>query len=369
MSGRHAKTISGGAKRQVSTFLIGAIVSLLALSTAACSTASKTVVAPVQADSAAAPTPNPTTNTPAKSVQAVSHVHSADSSDTPSDAAAIAVLREHLTRTISIPDGNGGVVELEAVWATASFVRASMPADAYNNWQPDRGNVFILAESVHEGALPDEPVSAELETLDGPLAPSRVEVHPTQLHHRTSVIQFSSQPTPGKDVTLVLNGHQRVRWPAKDAHLTIGMAAAESSMVSLDLTNARVLRIAMTRDGYSVNNLQLQQGEPVIIVFDNQTDEEHHFHIEDLQPDRLRWLQVSDAKSAPDEQLRQAKALPYHICDSLSGICPTGKWVHLHANPGESDAIAFIPKQAGTFHADCPLHAQEVVPVVVQDRN
>ena len=74
----------------------------------------------------------------------------------------------------------------------------------------------------------------------------------------------------------------------------------------------------------------------------------------------LRYAHIADFV------LQAGRALvPYHICTSRTGLCPTGRAVHAHAGPGDVDVVVFTVTSPGTYQVVCPLHPDIKGTVVV----
>lgn len=109
--------------------------------------------------------------------------------------------------------------------------------------------------------------------------------------------------------------------------------------------------------------LNVPAGTPVRLVLRNHGTREHHFHVQRVHPSEMLWL-AKDLE--PGTALEMAgsehgahhsgQMLPYHICTSRTGLCPTGLDLHAHAGPGEIDVIQFTAPQPGSYQAICPLH-------------
>jgi hypothetical protein len=227
--------------------------------------------------------------------------------------------------------------------------------------------VFFLTESIHYGDLPVDPPRFQLYVDElGPFdAVEALLINPDP-HHRTHRLAFRA-PAGGlidpDTVQVVLSavGGTRPLVLAWDLH------AGYDGPTPLNLASAEVVRVSVTPYGFVPGVLEFAVGRPVIVVFDNPTDHEHHFHAEYLPiGDSLRWLVVPDGRELTDDALRGAAQFTTHICESEFGYCPTGAWVHLHANPGGQDAIAFIPRTPGIFGVSCPIHPDVAGNIVVR---
>lgn len=113
-------------------------------------------------------------------------------------------------------------------------------------------------------------------------------------------------------------------------------------------------------------------GQRVRLLVRNRGMAEHHYHIVGLEPVDMLW-------SAPAELLAKQRfdgddhgdhhhdraTVPYHICTSTTGLCPTGRAVHAHAGPGDVDVVVFTATSPGTYQVVCPLHPHIKGTVVV----
>ena len=220
--------------------------------------------------------------------------------------------------------------------------------------------VFFLTENIHVGDLPDEITTFRL-YIDqaGPYEVSEVELLSPDPHHRTHRLVYrapdDASATLVDDATeslaLIAKGGDRplvLSWHVDDAYV---------AAPNLNLSSADVLWVRANDDGFDPGRIEVEVGRPVIVVFDNPTVDEHHFHVHSMPiGDTMRWLVSVDDESYGDDALRAAAQMDSHICDSEAGYCPTGQWLHLHANPGGTDAVAFVPQELGAFHVACPIH-------------
>lgn len=317
----------------------------------------------------------------------------------PATADEAAAMRRALTQGTSVASG-GAYVNVDVLRATPEYILRTMPPVAYENWQPASGSVFIVAEAIHEGGvLPPEPLRIRLLDGDQFFEPERVESSLLHPHHRVTVVRFA-QPFSGAAVTLVVgDGEDRLSWPpVQDASLNGSAASgAVSGSAAPTLTGGPdegaapaspdqsealpVVVVEATAAGYSPDTIELTSGQPVIIQFVNRTNEERHFHIIDLAPQDLYWLAPDGVTTTaegdlvpvkmpgrvPDaEALRAAQRLEKHVCDSQYGICLLGENVHMHANPGEADALLFTPNDRGTFEIIDLLNEQYHGTVIVR---
>jgi hypothetical protein len=230
--------------------------------------------------------------------------------------------------------------------------------------------VFFLTESIHYGDLPVDPPRFQLYVDElGPFDAAEALLINPDPHHRTHRLAFRAPD--GAPATLVDPDTVQVVLSAVGGTRPLVLAwdlhAAYDGPTPLNLASAEVVRVSVTPYGFVPGVLEFAVGRPVIVVFDNPTDHEHHFHAEYLPiGDSLRWLVVPDGRELTDDALRAAAQFTTHICESEFGYCPTGAWVHLHANPGGQDAIAFVPRTPGIFGVSCPLHPDVAGNIVVR---
>jgi hypothetical protein len=99
------------------------------------------------------------------------------------------------------------------------------------------------------------------------------------------------------------------------------------------------------------------------LVLRNHDQTEHHYHILGMPTVGILWLSKEDdgaLSGAPDEDHEahhpEANLVPFHICTSRSGVCPTGEWIHAHANPADMDMIIFVAETPGSYAVTDPLH-------------
>lgn len=101
----------------------------------------------------------------------------------------------------------------------------------------------------------------------------------------------------------------------------------------------------------------------VQLVLRNHDQTEHHYHISGMPTDGIRWLskEGDDSLNAiPQEEHAahhpEVDFVPFHVCTSSWGVCPTGEWIHAHADPADMDMIIFVPNLPGTYEVTDPLH-------------
>ncbi len=198
-----------------------------------------------------------------------------------------------------------------------------------------------------------------------------------------------------KDVTPEFSDSDKVlkRMIKTDALNTGAVELAEQSIKS-DL----FVRVVLTDEGSSPESIALALGQQVALVIRNVGDEEHHFHIKGLPTDELLWYAkegtvVSGSPMVMDHDVTGAEAVDamdptgmdaemevsneddffissgelvsHHVCTSETGVCPSGDWVHAHAEAGDWDIIVFTPTERGTFTAFDPLNPDLTSEVIV----
>lgn len=263
-------------------------------------------------------------------------------------------LRAQLTRT-TVVDFAGANYDISAVWATPALFAAEMP-DAAEQWQAASSLVFLIDETSHSAELPDaSPLDgAVLLVASEILLPERIEVTTPAEHHRLTILRFARSPYQDADVTLQLAGGQQLSWSPGS---WFGLAADE-----------RIIEVTADDTGFSPSEMVVDAGVPLVFVFQNRSNREHHFHIMDLDPQDLRWflLQQHDLELFDRALLETAERSTGHLCTSESGICRLGTNVHLHANPQQFDAVGFVAATPGSYLVVCPLHAEMRAEIVVR---
>lgn len=263
-------------------------------------------------------------------------------------------LGEQLTRTAVVQHG-GVSFDIDVVWATPALFAADMP-EAAGRWQPASGMVFLLDETTHSEDLPEDSPAAGVVLLAGGdvLLPEQVEVTTPEPHHRLTTVRFALSPYLDGDVTLRFAGGEELSWsPGR----WFGLAPEE-----------QIIEVAANDEGFAPREIVVDAGVPLVFVFQNSSDEEHHFHIMDLAPQDLRWflLQQHDIDAFDLALLETAERSGGHMCTSASGICRLGTNVHLHANPQQFDAVGFVAPKPGRYLIVCPLHAEMRAELVVR---
>lgn len=274
-------------------------------------------------------------------------------------------------RSFTADDGSAVHMSVDLTLAHPSFFRAGdreVPAAVAAGHEV----VFFLTENIHYGDLPDEVTAFRLYVDNaGPFDAVDVELTSADPHHRTHRLVFRASTSDGaQGDPIVGDGTINLALSAvggsRPLVLSWNLDAEYLGVPQLNLGSAEVIRVTATTEGFEPEAIELQAGRPVILVFDNPTTLEHHFHVDDLPiGDTMRWLVAVEGRDFSDDALRAAAQFDNHICDSEYGYCPTGAWVHLHANPGGEDAIAFIPQVAGRYTASCPIHPAMIAEVVV----
>jgi len=265
-------------------------------------------------------------------------------------------VQDQLSRSFSTSDGMGELT-VTAAWATPGYFAAVLP-DQFEEWNPDTTMVFRIDETTHTESLPAWSLAAEpVLTVNGvDYLPTRVEAADAAEHHFATMIAFDVTPYQDGDVTLRFPGGDELVW---DAASWFGLSDAE-----------RVITVVATDDGFEPKEIEVAAGEPIVVVFQNESEVEHHFHVLDLDPENLRWVKVPDERRTlatyDRDVLETAERITGHICDSDTGICQLATNVHLHADPGTFDAVGFVAAQAGRYQVVCPLHPAMVATFVVQ---
>ncbi|MEX2502622.1 MAG: hypothetical protein WD336_09615 [Trueperaceae bacterium] len=263
-------------------------------------------------------------------------------------------------RSATDPDGDMQHMSVDLTLAHAEFFEAG------GNPVPEaiadgREVVFFLTENIHVGEMSDQVTSFRLYVDDdaGPFEAAEVELLSPDPHHRTHRLVY--RLPEGASGVLIDDDTESLALIAKggDRPLVLSWHLDDEYVAApnLNLSGAEVQWIHATDTGYDPGMIEVEVGRPVILVFDNPTADEHHFHVHSLPiGDTMRWLVSVQDGAYGDDALRSASQHDSHICDSEAGYCPTGQWLHLHANPGGTDAVAFVPQELGTFHVSCPIH-------------
>lgn len=265
-------------------------------------------------------------------------------------------VQDQLSRVVSVSDGMDDMT-VTVAWATPGYFAALLP-DQVDEWNPDTAMVFRVDETNHSESLPAWSVAAEavLRVNGVDYQPTRVESAQAAEHHFATMIAFDVTPYQDGDVTLRFPGGDELVW---DAGSWFGVSDSE-----------RVITVVASDDGFQPEQIEVAVGEPIVVVFQNESGVEHHFHVLGLDPENLRWVKVPDERrtlaSYDRAVLDTAERITGHICDSDTGICQLATNVHLHADPGTFDAVGFIAAQAGRYQVVCPLHPEMVATFVVQ---
>jgi hypothetical protein len=133
-----------------------------------------------------------------------------------------------------------------------------------------------------------------------------------------------------------------------------------------------MVNVSFDSNGPSPSVVNVPAGRQVQLVFRNRDQVEHHYHILGLDTVGMRWLSKEGADIDPEEAAAlheahhpEATMVDYHVCTSRSGICPTGEWIHAHAEPGDMDMIIFVTETPGRYTVTDPLHPEFTAEVVV----
>jgi len=125
-----------------------------------------------------------------------------------------------------------------------------------------------------------------------------------------------------------------------------------------------VVNVWFDNRGVWPQQVSVPAGRQVQLVMRNHDQEEHHYHIMGLPTVGMLWLSKEGEMStesdvtAEDHEIHHAAVnmVPFHICTSRSGVCPTGQWIHAHAEPADMDIIVFVTDEPGTYEVSDPLH-------------
>lgn len=169
-----------------------------------------------------------------------------------------------------------------------------------------------------------------------------------------------TRPAPG-DTSVVTAYSAESR-----AHDHLAGAARDGSAIT-----AYTVNVDLTDTGFAPRLLSVPVGRPVQLVVRNRGTSEHHYHIAGMRPTEMLWLSKAHLLASSHNGAGEHGGhhpggfLPYHVCTSRTGLCPTGRDVHAHADPRDVDVLIFTPTQRGTFEAFCPLHPEIRGTVVV----
>ena len=325
---------------RISLLSFGSLIVLIGLLLAACGddgSESKTEPTNVDSSSAAQSTVESTAAPTPTATQEVT----APADDVPG-------VEDNPIRQVHLQVG-GREVEISALWGTQDFFQEMMPS-AIDRWKPDQGFVFLVTYSVHEGEMPDDLPLPTLLLADEEFEISDEQEQQPHEHHRTRIVRFPVSSTEAVKPVLKI-AEATLDW-GEPEEIDYGKAAE-------DIKVATVHHVSVSDGGFSPSSIEMDVGEPVILVFDNRNGaDEHHFHALGIEPETLFWLRRTGEMS-PDElgSLRGASPLPFHLCSSDS-LCPTGEDIHTHAAPGNWDAIFFIPDRPGEYEVSDPLHPE-----------
>lgn len=286
-------------------------------------------------------------------------------------AAALRELIPLLTRTETSSEG----IDFEALYEAPALFELTGRAPR------QFGIAFTVSESVHDEELP-EGVTAFVLTVDdkGPFKPLQVKRFNDDPHHRVTYYVFPANDSNG--APLMKGGHQvltlsvasngRVGTSSIAAlvwHLPISPSTPSSASTTISLTDAQIIQVDSNDKIFKPGRLTLTKGRRVVLVFRNIGSMEHHLHALTMPVKGIQWFapaQPGTPVPASLDSLQSAPFLPYHVCDSESGICPSGLDVHLHARAGDWLAVSFVPSTAGTFTMECSLHPYKNGTIVVK---
>ena len=266
-----------------------------------------------------------------------------------------ATIGDQLTRvtTLHLADAD---VEVDALWGTPAYFSMERAPDEAAAWKPGSGIVMVIDETTHTDYLP--PASAADEArleVDGVLIePVKRAVDTSVEHHRVTTLRFAVSPYQAGEVALLLVDGQRLAW---DAGRWFGPSPDE-----------QIIEVVADAAGFLPRTIHATAGQPLVFLFENTSDLEHHFHIMDLEPVDLRWfmLQHHDMATFDVAVLDTAERTTGHVCDSETGLCRLGTNVHLHANPRQFDAVGFIAPKPGRYTIVCPLHENMRAELIVE---
>ena len=145
----------------------------------------------------------------------------------------------------------------------------------------------------------------------------------------------------------------------EQAHPQSSRTVGEASTIS-----AYTLNIDITDSGFVPSRVSVPVGRPVQLVVRNRGSSEHHYHVAGIHPTDMLWLSKAHLLAPVADRNEEHTGhhpegfLPYHVCTSRQGLCPTGRDVHAHADPQDVDVLIFTATERGTFDAFCPLHPE-----------
>ena len=127
-----------------------------------------------------------------------------------------------------------------------------------------------------------------------------------------------------------------------------------------------VVNVRFDSDGISPAEISIPAGRQIQLVLRNSDQKEHHYHIENMPVVGMLWLSKEGEMSGISEVTAEehdahhpeSQMVPFHVCTSLSGICPSGQWIHAHADPADMDIIIFVAETTGTFEVSDPLNPE-----------
>ena len=130
-----------------------------------------------------------------------------------------------------------------------------------------------------------------------------------------------------------------------------------------------LVNVWFDENGVWPQEVSVPTGRRIQLVMRNHDVEEHHYHILGLPTVGMLWLEKSGEMTETDEMDDAAAAehedhhadggfVPFHVCTSESGVCPTGQWIHGHADPSDVDMIVFVTEEPGRYQVTDPLHPE-----------
>lgn len=149
---------------------------------------------------------------------------------------------------------------------------------------------------------------------------------------------------------------------------TAGRTSAEGvqELVALPGGDLPPIIVNVWFDGSGVwpKQVSVPVNRQVQLVMRNHDVEEHHYHILGMPTVGMLWLSKEGEMSSVSDVTEEEHAMhhpevnmvPFHICTSRSGICPTGQWIHAHADPADMDIVVFVTDTTGSYEVTDPLH-------------
>ena len=126
-----------------------------------------------------------------------------------------------------------------------------------------------------------------------------------------------------------------------------------------------IVNVTFEEEGIWPSQISVPEDRQVQLVLRNNTDDEHHYHILGMATAGMLWREkadgtLSDVSGVSEEDHNahhpDVNMVPFHICTSRSGICPTGEWVHAHADPADMDVVIFVAPTPGSYTVTDPLN-------------